>query len=591
MKRTFSKLLNTILGGALFCIVLASCENFMTGGNIRKEIEAAIAEANASKIEVTVQPEQDTGTSIPFGLYETKVGKTFKISFTENKQYSFIKWKAVFLSNGTEVTDGIKFDDIYSLETKVTVLTKESIKIYPECVERISVQGEPSPKYDPNGVSRDRPILVRFSKPVAPESFIFTQAEQEQLPQDAVPNKTLAGEEEVVYSYTITEESGTKTTYFKNIQITDEYGYSMAAHFLTPVIEDTLLTIPINKNNPIAFGEKEEKKVLKVVLSSSIYGTNGIAPMLEDKEWNYIITPETDEKAIVEFRCDTTFGTNSKTFSIGSKIPVSFIDSGDIKFVRWVYDSSVLDVDDETQKDAVFLVKEKTSEHGVIVTAETRISGKISSIKPASADQGVSVSRNSPIEIEFNKLMDKNSIKLGDSVTITETYDKDVHFESYFENPKWEGNTCIIKPKFEIKDLLKSSTDLKNLMVTLDAKKIKDETGETILEKDYTHVYRINYSTETLPPEFTLSVYKPKLDSNYELVTDNWGRMTYEKITDKAFEAFKASNETEEQSTTNPNGDFSKNHIKDTIYFDYSATDEESGFEKLTVKENLPSGR
>ena len=265
MKK-LSKLLNTILGGALFCIVLASCDNFMTGGNIRKEIEDAIAEANAQKTNILISADEGTGTTIPLGSYEAKLGYSFQLSFSENPKYSFIKWQAVNQEDSTSIiTDGVQFEDETQPKTKVTITTKEKIRIMPLCVERIAVQGEPSPMYErnPDGVSRDRSILVRFTKKVSPQSFIFSEEEIAKLPENAVLNKSQFKGNEVVTSYIIPKEDGTGgITYFKNVTITDEYGLSMADHFMAPSIEDSMLTIAVNRQNPIDFALNETKKII-----------------------------------------------------------------------------------------------------------------------------------------------------------------------------------------------------------------------------------------------------------------------------------------------------------------------------------------
>ena len=790
-----------ITSSFLTLFTFISCRNFMNSKEVRKEIEDAIAEANAPKIEVTITSNEGTGSTIPYGIYQAKMNYPFSVSFTENSKYCFNEWKAVYLEDGKPATDKVIFEDSNSLTTKVTVQTKSEIKIYPEVIERIAIQGEPSPRYEPNGVSRDRAILVRFTKPLDPACFIFTNEELELLPENAIPNKTLEGEKEVVYSYTIPEEDGiTSTTYFKNISITNEYDYSLVDHFMPPIIEDTLLTIHVNKNNPIDFDINETKKTVKVTLNGAINGLNNSAPMVTEKSWTYIITEETDEKATVEFRCDNSYGTVSlngaRSYNIGTKIPVSFTEEANYQFIRWIYDASVLDVDKENSKDAIFLVKEKTTDIGITVTAEcairpavvsynpktsetntefpknsqieiefnqplpqdeeglaqlnnimittggisvkscfaapkivgntvifspddtnmisvpsgtknievqipgdfyylykagnqsqaetpvtiggngfsfnyiindktrqqaritittndetgnitpsgsndyslgdeiqinftknndyeflgwsitkdgsnvsnndiqiknsdttsptlivhkaltgvivepkTRLIPKVTSITPAYSNEGVRCDQ--PIVIQFNKSINSQNIQFGTTITITEVYNKNIHYESYFESPVWEDDKVTIKPKFDIRELLSSASDQKNLLITLDCKRIKDTdtTPQTLTSNNsdntYTHSYRINYSTETYGPEIlSFSLYKPELDENYQETGDTV------EINSLSLEEWDLR-----KTEQNELGDMSKNHIKDTIYFDYSAFDEGTGFYKLSINE------
>ena len=98
--------------GALICIaVLTSCENFLRGGEIKQEIEDAIAYNNAKEISVLIQPEEGTGSTVPSGNHKAKKGYNFEVSFSENPAYSFIKWKAVTADKAqTPVTNGVIFE-------------------------------------------------------------------------------------------------------------------------------------------------------------------------------------------------------------------------------------------------------------------------------------------------------------------------------------------------------------------------------------------------------------------------------------------------------------------------------------------------
>ena len=78
-----------LIAASLF---FTACDNFMNAGDIRKEIEEAIAEANAQKINILISADEGTGTTIPLGSYEAKLGYSFQLSFSENSKYSFVKW-------------------------------------------------------------------------------------------------------------------------------------------------------------------------------------------------------------------------------------------------------------------------------------------------------------------------------------------------------------------------------------------------------------------------------------------------------------------------------------------------------------------
>ena len=142
-----------------------------------------------------------------------------------------------------------------------------NVRIVPLCSERITVVGEPNPKYDANGVSRDRSITVEFSKEPAASNFIFTE-----IPAGA---EAIKNEKEEIWAYTLNSQR-----FFKNIKITNADGYSIAEHFRQPVIDGKLLTIETDKSDPIQFGVGETIKTVIVTLSSDICAADGVTKSL-----------------------------------------------------------------------------------------------------------------------------------------------------------------------------------------------------------------------------------------------------------------------------------------------------------------------
>lgn len=508
MKK-LSKLFNSVLAGALFCFVLGSCENFLAGGNVRKEIEDAIAEANAQKINIIVSADEGTGTTFPLGNYDAKLGYSFQLTFSENPKYSFVKWQAVNPENSDQViTEGVKFEDATQLKTKVTVSTKDPIRIMPLCVERIAIQGEPSPMYErnPDGVSRDRSILVRFTKKVSPESFIFSEEEIEKLPENAVLNKTQIKGNEVVTSYTIPKEEGTGgITYFKNVTITDEYGLSMAEHFMAPSIEDSLLTIAVNKQKPIEFNLNEAKRIINVTLSGNITDAENNLPMTFDQSWKYAVTEETDEKAFIEFKADkgSVSISSLRSYNIGTKIGISYKeDDPAYQFIKWDYDETILDVEDPKQKDVIFLVKEKTSTAGITVKAITTARPRVISWVPYTTPTNTNFPKDSQIEITFNNPLPQDSEGLSQLNSISIGIGGN-SVKSYFEAPYISGQTVI----FTSKDIIPvSKNDTKKITVTIPPQfyTVVEGTKVTYGGDGYSFDYEINdKSSETARISFS----------------------------------------------------------------------------------------
>ncbi len=388
-----------LLGGGLFAAAgLASCENFLDGGDVKREIEDAIAYNNAKQLTVLLSAQEGTGSTLPSGNYTAKQGYDFEISFSENPAYSFVKWTAVSRTDSkTEITDGITFEDKYSSVTKVKITNlSDSIKIVPLCEKRIEVYGEPNPRYEPIGVSRDRSITVNFTKELAVENFFFDETE---IPADAEEIKK--DEEGKIWAYIYEGQ-----TYLKNVSITNSDDYSIAEHFTCPVVEGKLLTIGVDKTNPIKFNAEEIRKTVKVSLSKNITDTLGIK-MNAEKSWNYQITESTDEKATVTLTSVAAEGSvylaGTKDYSLGQKITLSFTEDADYQFIKWDYDSSIIFVAEPESANTIATVLDKTSgEDSTQIKAVCAPRLRVTEYSPVTDGATQTVCKNSSIVISFN---------------------------------------------------------------------------------------------------------------------------------------------------------------------------------------------
>ena len=388
-----------LLGGGLFAAAgLASCENFLDGGDVKREIEDAIAYNNAKQLTVLLSAQEGTGSTLPSGNYTAKQGYDFEISFSENPAYSFVKWTAVSRTDSkTEITEGITFEDKYSSVTKVKITNlSDSIKIVPLCEKRIEVYGEPNPRYEPIGVSRDRSITVNFTKELAVENFFFDETE---IPADAEEIKK--DEEGKIWAYVYEGQ-----TYLKNVSITNSDDYSIAEHFTCPVVEGKLLTIGVDKTNPIKFNVGENFKTVKVSLSKNITDTLGIK-MNAEKSWNYQITESTDEKATVTLTSVAAEGSvylaGTKDYSLGQKITLSFTEDADYQFIKWDYDSSIIFVAEPESANTIATVLDKTSgEDSTQIKAVCAPRLRVTEYSPVTDGATQTVCKNSSIVISFN---------------------------------------------------------------------------------------------------------------------------------------------------------------------------------------------
>ncbi|MBB5225489.1 hypothetical protein DYE50_03485 [Treponema ruminis] len=441
--RTFKSLLCfTILGGGTF-FSFVSCENFLDNGDFKEQLDKDIAYAKAKSLSIIISPEVGTGASIPDGKYTVKQGYPFEVSFTEASGYSFVKWIAVSNEDSKKEIEGVVFDNEASPKTMATVnIDSDDVRILPLCSDRIAVVGEPNPKYEANGVSRDRSITVQFSKKPDPKSFIFSKGEIPDGAETIASKKTDSetGEEtEEIWAYVYENQ-----TFLKNISITNADGISLAEHFNQPVLEDNLLTVSVNKSKPIEFESGVEKKAVIVTLSTGICDQNGVS-MSAEKTWRYQITEATDEKATVNISCEVAEGSlhlsGTKDYSIGQKINLSFTENADYQFVRWDYDKSIIYVADQKSNSTTATVLEKTGS-----TEPTQIKAlcaprlRVSAFSPINDSLNPSVSKNSSIIITFDQNLPDDEEGLAQLENIMITLGGSPVHASFLE-PVISGNT------------------------------------------------------------------------------------------------------------------------------------------------------
>lgn len=123
----------------VFLFFLTSCENFLSGCDLKNQIENAIEYENLPYVRLTVSSEGAATASIvpAAGFYDDKykAGDSFSVKFEENSEYIFEKWVAV-------PAESVHFNDAGERETVVTILNAESnveIKPYTYLRGRLTV--------------------------------------------------------------------------------------------------------------------------------------------------------------------------------------------------------------------------------------------------------------------------------------------------------------------------------------------------------------------------------------------------------------------------------------------------------------------
>lgn len=184
MKKSFFKSLLPILGGAFLCIVLAGCENFLKGADVKQQLDNAVEYANARACKLYLKSESDQGSFLTQGQVECRVGFAVDLQFTLNKEYWYFEsLQAVAASDEkqsradcVEFTLNEKKSDlergVYVISTKL-LKAADDILIQPKCLEIPYIK-----QYSPSETRvqyANTPIVITFNMPVEDEAV--TQAE------------------------------------------------------------------------------------------------------------------------------------------------------------------------------------------------------------------------------------------------------------------------------------------------------------------------------------------------------------------------------------------------------------------------------
>ena len=216
----------------LLCFVLpfifSSCENFLKGAQVKSEIEAAIAYANAPSYTITVDSGDNSGVvkNPAGGETAKKVTDVFSVKFEPYVDYEFLYWKVIDSSTQNEISNEeyIILENFEDPETKCTFVKapENEMKI---CLVPVVAARPQVLSYSPilaGALSvKDMPIQVVFDHDMDESSIYYSEDEIAQLRttrgiSDQQLLKTVIKGEERCYGY-VKDES----VILKNISITD----------------------------------------------------------------------------------------------------------------------------------------------------------------------------------------------------------------------------------------------------------------------------------------------------------------------------------------------------------------------------------
>ena len=256
MKKHF-KLCGTLLG-FIVLIVFSSCDNFLKGEEVKSEIEAAIAYANAPSYTITVESGDNSGVvkNPAGGEAAKKVTDVFSLKFEPYADYEFLYWKIIDSTTQKEITNGeyLELESLDDAETKCTFkkAPENGMKL---CLVPVVAARPQILSYSPilaSGLSvKDTPIQVVFDHDMSENSIYYTKDEILSLMKELEITdenderilKTNVKNVNKVYGY---KKDG--KVFYKSISITDNLsGKNITDCFNAPIFEtNRILTIPVN---------------------------------------------------------------------------------------------------------------------------------------------------------------------------------------------------------------------------------------------------------------------------------------------------------------------------------------------------------
>ena len=128
------------LFSCLVLLLLGSCENFLTGIDLRAQVIDAIEIANSQPQVYSVIIDEGSGKVTP-EFVRVKKNESFSVMFNPSSEWRFVCWEAIDKKTGTVLPDAAVFEDPSSSETTVRILTpRENLAIHPRCYQIPAVE-------------------------------------------------------------------------------------------------------------------------------------------------------------------------------------------------------------------------------------------------------------------------------------------------------------------------------------------------------------------------------------------------------------------------------------------------------------------
>lgn len=401
---------------------------------------------------------------------ELNLDEELNVSFTLNDGY-FFQGFTYKDSNGADFTKSYLNVTSANEFEKVLVFSKPAGNCYVNviCYKKPSVlHKSPVPENALDKFANNQPIEIELSHKVEDVCKDDILVEYKGGPDGFIFNK------DEYYSSEI-DGTGTKITLIqkkgKTIPIKNEYGE------LTVTVPKNIYYLAADGKTKIAAGAEDVKWTFRInnetVNKSSFTYQSGQGKIKVDgHEVSSGVKQEYSENQRVELLYDTQDGYLFDKWSVsgipeGYNIETDAAGKCQVKYEDEVY----FEIENLNSKNTKLNIY--TTLPGVVTLTGTQYLNPIASFEPENVNEGKNF--DTDIKLAFNKEMNKETIKLKDTLNIVlvESEDKERHIESYFEK-EWAGKTLKLKPKVGLSSYFGEESTIRTIKVTLDSSRIKD---------------------------------------------------------------------------------------------------------------------
>ncbi len=183
------------------------------------------------------------------------------------------------------------------------------------------------------------------------------------------------------------------------------------------------------------------------------------------------------------------------------------------------------------------------------------------------------VNQDTTIRLTFNKAIDSASFGNFSCLKILNSDGQDI--TSYYQTPYLTNDNTILNiPKTPESIIVPydSETGFEDIFLSIDFSNVKDSEGIYLVQNN-SYSFRFNKNVDRVKPVLTSVSLKTTSDTS---------SLYYRTLTNKAFSEW--SNSPTEQNLF---GDFSQNHVSNTIYLEASGYDKDSGVNGIQIVETF----